>query len=62
LPEEITDRNPTKEESEAGKTNFVVVSSTIDSMDCLELDVKGNRRSLFVWNEKGELETKWLTP
>ncbi|NEL61326.1 pyridoxamine 5'-phosphate oxidase, partial [Escherichia coli] len=62
LPDEIVNRNPTKEESEAGKSNFVVVTSTIDSIDCLELDVKGNRRSLFVWNDAGELETQWLTP
>lgn len=62
LPEAIVDRNPTREESEAGKANFVVITSTIDSIDCLELDVRGNRRSLFVWNDAGELETKWLTP
>ncbi len=62
LPEEIVERQPTKEESEAGRVNFAVISSTIDSIDSLELDVKGNRRSLFIWNEKGELETKWLTP
>ncbi len=62
LPEDLTDRKPTKEESEAGKANFTVVYSTIDSIDCLELDVKGNRRSLFLWTNAGELETKWLTP
>ncbi len=62
LPEEIIERQPTKEESEAGRNNFAVISSTIDAIDCLELDVKGNRRSLFKWNENGELETFWLTP
>ncbi len=62
LPEEIADRQPTAEESEAGRANFVVVSSTINSIDCLELDVKGNRRSLFKWTESGALETDWLTP
>lgn len=62
LPEEIADRKPTAGESDAGRANFVVVSSTIDSIDCLELDVKGNRRSLFRWTETGALETDWLTP
>lgn len=62
LPENLIDRKPTPAESEAGRKNFVVISSTIDSIDCMELEVKGHRRSLFVWNEKGELETKWLTP
>jgi pyridoxamine 5'-phosphate oxidase len=62
LPADFTDRAPTGEESEVGKSNFAVVFSTIDSIDCLELNVRGNRRSRFVWNDSGELETKWLTP
>ncbi len=62
MPEEITDREPTAEESEEGRKNFAVITSTIEQIDCLELDVRGHRRSLFVWNEDGELETKWLTP
>jgi hypothetical protein len=62
LPENLIDRKPTFEESEAGKTNFVVISSTIDEIDCLEMNVKGHRRSLFTWNDAGELKTKWLTP
>lgn len=62
LPEDLTDREPTKEESEAGRGNFAVITSTIDSIDCFELDFQGNRRSLFRWNSKGEIERKWLTP
>jgi len=62
LPEDLSDRCPTLEESEKGRANFAVVSSKITSIDCLELDVRGHRRSLFAWNEKGELETHWLTP
>lgn len=62
LPEELAERNPSAEESEQGRANFAVVTSTINSIDCLELNVRGHRRSLFVWNESGELETHWLTP
>ncbi len=62
MPEELIARKPTKEESEAGRANFAVISSSFDSIDCLELDVKGNRRSLFEWNKNGELKTSWLTP
>ncbi len=62
LPENLIDRKPTHEESEAGKANFVVVTSTVDEIDCLEMNVKGHRRSLFTWHENGELCTKWLTP
>ena len=35
LPENLIDREPTKEESEEGRKNFVVISSTIDSIDCM---------------------------
>ena len=62
LPKDIDKRNPAAEESEAGRQNFVVISSTIDSLDCMELDVHGHRRSLFVWKDNGEIEMKWLTP
>ncbi len=62
MPKEIVKHNPTKEESEVGRENFAVIFSTISSIDCLELDVHGHRRSLFVWNEDGKLENKWLTP
>ena len=62
LPEHLLNRQPTAEESEAGRANFVVVSSTIDSIDCLELAVRGHRRSLFLWSAASGLETKWLTP
>lgn len=62
LPEDLIARKPTHEESEVGRANFVVVNSTIDEIDCLEMNVKGHRRSLFQWHENGELYTKWLTP
>jgi pyridoxamine 5'-phosphate oxidase len=62
MPEHIINREPTKEESEIGRANFTVISSTISSIDCLELAVRGHRRSLFTWNETGEFEKKWLTP
>lgn len=62
LPDDLIDREPTHEESEEGRANFVVVTSTIEEIDCLEMNVKGHRRSLFKWNDAGELETKWLTP
>lgn len=62
LPEDLIDREPTHEESETGRANFVVVTSTIDEIDCLEMSVRGHRRSFFKWHANGELETKWLTP
>ena len=62
MPDEITDREPTREESEEGRKNFAVISTAIKEIDVLELDVKGHRRSLFSWNENGTMDMKWLTP
>ena len=62
MSDELEDREPTIEESEIGFPNFAVVSTKIIWIDCLELHAKGHRRSLFSWNENGELETHWLTP
>ena len=62
MPSEIEKREPTIEESEVGYPNFAVVSTLITSIDCLELHATGHRRSLFTWNENGELEANWLTP
>lgn len=62
LPDEFVRRQPTRDESENGRANFAVITSKIQEIDCLELHVRGHRRSLFSWQESGELETKWLTP
>lgn len=62
LPADLIDRKPTENESETGRANFVVITAKIQEIDCLEMNVRGHRRSLFTWNENGNLETKWLTP
>jgi pyridoxamine 5'-phosphate oxidase len=62
MPETIKHREPTTDESEVGFHNFAVISTKITSIDCLELYAAGNRRSLFTWDENGNLETNWLTP
>lgn len=63
LPEFLIDREPTLEESEQlGRQNFAVICSTIQEIDVYELNVRGHRRSLFRWDEGGNLETRWLTP
>ena len=63
LPAFLEDRQPTAEEAEAmGRKNFAVINSIIDELDVYELNVKGHRRSLFVFHENGEIETKWQTP
>lgn len=63
LPAFLEDRQPTEEETETlGRKNFAIVNTTINEIDVYELNVKGHRRSLFVFDENGKLETRWLTP
>ena len=62
MPEDLADREPTREESEMGRANFCVISTSIEYIDFLELDVRGHRRSFFSWDGSGNLETGWLTP
>lgn len=62
LPDYLNEREPTEQESAAGRANFAVISTSIDSIDCLELDFKGNRRSFFTFLENGEINAVWKTP
>lgn len=61
MPKEIEKREPTAEESRTGRPNFAVISTSVETVDVMELDVRGHRRSLFVFKD-GDLEMKWLTP
>lgn len=63
LPAFLEDRQPTAEESETmGRKNFAVLQSNINEIEIYELHVRGHRRSLHIFGENGELETRWLTP
>lgn len=63
LPDFLTNREPTEEESNLlGRKNFAVVRSVINEIDFYELSVKGHHRALFNFHENGEIETRWLTP
>ena len=63
LPAFLEDRQPTAEETETlGRKNFAVLQSKINKIEVYELNVKGHRRSLFIFDENGNLETRWLTP
>ena len=62
LPEYVQDTMLDFGTLEEGRPNFVVISSTIDSMDCLELDARGHRRCRFVWDGGHLRGHNWLTP
>ena len=61
LPDSHVDRNPTLEESEAGKVNFSVLRSEIISIERLHLASDGHRRVRFDFVEDDWLGV-WIEP
>ena len=61
LPDSHVDRNPTLEESEAGKVNFAVLRSEIISIERLHLASDGHRRVRFDFVD-GDWTGVWIEP
>ena len=62
LPNVFSDRNPTEEESRAGRANFAIVLSEIRRLDWLYLCHQGHRSARFTWDEAGKLTSTWVQP
>jgi hypothetical protein len=62
LPESLLKRNPTLEESEAGRENFTVVETHIHTIDWLWLNSSGHQRAKFVWQPNGDMIADWVVP
>ncbi len=60
-PLELMDREPTLEESEAGRVNFALLRATIDRIDRLDTRVSGHRRAGWTWTG-ADWEGQWLVP
>jgi len=61
LPDFLLNKAPTLLETENGRQNFMAIACRIDSIDWLVLQVLGNRRARFEWNQTG-LDAQWLIP
>ncbi len=61
VPDFLLNKAPTLLETEKGRQNFTAIACRIDTMDWLVLQIFGNRRARFDWNETG-LEAQWLIP
>jgi 3-hydroxyisobutyrate dehydrogenase len=61
LPEHLNVSTPTPEESEAGKKNFIVVSTEISSIEMLYLKATGHIRVKFT-RSGDEYSGEWLIP
>jgi pyridoxamine 5'-phosphate oxidase len=61
LPEDMLARVPTPEESEAGRDNFTALIVTLDRIEWLHLNARGNSRAIFERNQDQWLGS-WLIP
>lgn len=61
LPDFLLAKVPALLESEQGRKNFMAIAGRIEIVDWLRLNIMGNRRARFEWDEKG-LEATWLIP
>jgi hypothetical protein len=61
LPDFMLNKLPTILDCEKGRKNFMTIACKIDSMDWLILNLLGNRRAKFDWDEN-RLKSTWLIP
>ena len=61
LPDFLLNKIPTLLDTERCRKNFMVIVVHIFSIDCLLLNITGNRRALFEWNNN-RLRSTWLVP
>jgi len=61
LPDFLVNKIPSLMHTEKGRKNFLTISSNIDSIDWLSLNILGNRRARFEWPEN-KLNSTWLIP
>lgn len=61
LPEHLLQREPTHEESLAGRTNFAVLRCALDAIEFLELHHAGHARARFTRDGVGWFGT-WIEP
>lgn len=61
LPDNLTDRQPTEDEAEEGRSNFAVIVMTVDWIDWLYLASSGHRRGRHV-RAGGTWSAAWTAP
>lgn len=63
LPSNLTERNPTWEESIAGRPRFGIIRCRIHRLEWLWLHHEGHRRAGFEYDEQAQLvRSSWLVP
>ncbi|MAT13952.1 MAG: hypothetical protein CMJ46_01625 [Planctomyces sp.] len=62
LPPELAGRPLTREEVEPGRQLFVLIETTLQSIDWLRIDQSGSLRALFKWDAEGKRTANWVAP
>ncbi|MEM7444002.1 MAG: pyridoxamine 5'-phosphate oxidase family protein, partial [Pseudomonadota bacterium] len=62
LPDDLSGRQPTEQEAEAGRDNFAIVQLTVEKVDWLFLEATGHRRGLHVRSGSGGWTSSWIAP
>jgi pyridoxamine 5'-phosphate oxidase len=61
LPPHLHGRDPRPEESEDGRSNFMVLEFRVKSIDWLFLNAQGHRRASLLYSENG-FDANWINP
>ncbi|MEO0512748.1 MAG: pyridoxamine 5'-phosphate oxidase family protein [Planctomycetota bacterium] len=62
LPDHLRDRDPTQEESEAGRDNFAVFLTRVERLDVLHLAHDGHSRAAWTLDPAGPSQGVWVAP
>lgn len=62
LPAAFDLKDPSINESIAGRKNFGIIITTVNWMDWLWLNGNGHRRAGFTYNDNGDFFADWLVP
>jgi 3-hydroxyisobutyrate dehydrogenase len=62
LPPGLETRAPGREESEAGRANFAVVTVEAAAADLLYLAAAGHKRAQFSWDKGAPVSARWCAP
>ena len=62
LPPKLLNRDPTEEESEAGRKNFAIVQCVVRRLELLFLKHDGHIRCGFSCLDSGDWNNEWLAP
>lgn len=62
LEEKFISKDPSQEESEAGRKNFCLIKCLVKSIDWLWLNSKGHKRAVFTYENTDLADANWIIP